>query len=54
VNYGDTKGYTPVDVNGAPDPWRRQRLLVLASTPAGASNAVNALARESVPAPSRR
>jgi len=54
VNYGDTRGYAPVDVNGAPDPWRRQRLLVLASTPAGACNAVNALARGIAPAPSRQ
>jgi len=40
LSYGDTSGFAPRGVNTAPRPSLRQRLLILASTPAGAMNAV--------------
>jgi hypothetical protein len=43
--YGDTRGFAPRGVNTAPRASLRQRLLVLASTPDGALDAVRALAK---------
>ena len=49
VAYGDTRGFAPRGVNSASKPHLRQRLLLLASTPDGALNAVKALERTSAP-----
>jgi len=44
VRYGETRGFAPRGVDAASKGRLRRRLLVLASTPAGAANAVAALA----------
>jgi len=43
LQYGNTDGFAPMDVDSAKNPWLHRKLLILASTPAGAGKTVKEL-----------